>query len=304
MELLASGALGAAVVFGFRHGFDWDHLAALSDLTGSQTTPRRSMRLASLYALGHACMVVILGIVAIVFAEQIPEPVDVVTERLVGATLLGLGLWIAWTAIHTRGAPPPRSRWMLLLEAVQRIRRRGRDSEVAVEHSHLHDHYHRTHSHSHDAAVEQDSPAPVGVDGAGLVVASVGVELTLRHSHPHHHVGPAPRDPFMTYGSWSAFGIGVLHGVGAETPTQILMFATAAQASDRLSSIALLLCFVVGLVTANTVVAAASTLGFRGVLRNRIVPVVLATVTAGFSLVVGSLLILGRSDALPTTLGG
>jgi len=47
IELLESSAFGAALVFGFRHGFDWDHLAALSDLTGSQATSRRSMWLAT-----------------------------------------------------------------------------------------------------------------------------------------------------------------------------------------------------------------------------------------------------------------
>ena len=60
-ELLQSTAFGAALVFGFRHGFDWDHIAALTDLTGSQATSRRSMWLATLYALGHAAMVNLIG---------------------------------------------------------------------------------------------------------------------------------------------------------------------------------------------------------------------------------------------------
>ena len=58
---MASSVFVAAVVFGFRHGFDWDHIAALTDLTGSQAESRRSMGLATLYALGHAAMVMGLG---------------------------------------------------------------------------------------------------------------------------------------------------------------------------------------------------------------------------------------------------
>ena len=83
IELLESSAFGAALVYGFRHGFDWDHIAALTDLTGSQTTPRRSMWLATLYALGHAAMVLALGVAAILFAEQVPASLDGAMEAAI-----------------------------------------------------------------------------------------------------------------------------------------------------------------------------------------------------------------------------
>lgn len=301
IELLGSSAFGAALLFGFRHGFDWDHLAALSDLTGSQPTARRSMWLATLYALGHACMVLLLGVAAILFAEQVPVSVDRVMERVVGVTLLTLGSWIAWTAVRTRGVPPLRSRWMLLLGVAQRIagRRRKARQRVVIEHSHLHDHNSPMHEHSHLVpAITQIEAAPPPEARGGTT------KVAVAHSHTHRHVAFAPDDPFVGYGTRSSFGIGVLHGVGAETPTQLLLFAAAAHASGRPSSIALLVCFVAGLLAANTLIAAASTLGFRGVLRNRLVAIVLALTTATFSLVVGSLLVLGRSAALPTILGG
>lgn len=47
LALIGSSAFGAAMLFGFRHGFDWDYLAALTDLTGSQG------RCASINAFGH-----------------------------------------------------------------------------------------------------------------------------------------------------------------------------------------------------------------------------------------------------------
>jgi high-affinity nickel permease len=67
---LRAGLIVAALAFGFRHGIDWDHLAAISDIAGSQTRARRSVVLATLYALGHALVVVLLGVLAIGFSQR------------------------------------------------------------------------------------------------------------------------------------------------------------------------------------------------------------------------------------------
>ena len=72
--------------FGFRHGIDWDHIAAITDITGSQATRRTSMVFATLYALGHGLVVFGLGFAAIVLSEQLPAGVDGVMERFVGVT--------------------------------------------------------------------------------------------------------------------------------------------------------------------------------------------------------------------------
>lgn len=293
IDLLEASAFGAALVFGFRHGFDWDHIAALTDLTGSQTSSRRSMALATIYALGHAAMVLVLGVLAILFAQKVPGSVDTAMERVVGVSLLSLGVWIAWTAITTRGTPPVRSRWMVLIDAGRGLlgRRPPRDEVVVIEHDHPHDHDHPLHEHSHGSgAAHPTVPAPIGT--------------VVQHRHLHRHVAVAPPDPFVQYGRWSSFGIGLLHGVGAETPTQVLVFAAAAQATDRPTSVALLMCFLLGLLVSNTVVAAASTFGFLRVLGRPWVAGVLASVTAAFSLVVGTLLLVGAGSVLPPMLGG
>ena len=294
-DLLRSTAFGAALIFGFRHGFDWDHIAALADLTGSQAKPRRSMWLATLYALGHAAMVLVLGIAAIVFAERVPESLDLVMERFVGASLVALAAWMVWVTVTTRGAPPLRSRWMLVIDAARRIagRRRGADVLVVVEHSHPHDHEQTLHGHDHLAD-----------DRAGHQQRHTQVATAVEHRHLHRHVAPMPADPFWRYSSRSAVGVGLLHGVGAETPTQVLVFAAAANAGGRPTSIALLVCFVAGLVASNTLVAAASTFGLRRFLAHRCVSLGLTVLTATFSLVVGSLLLTGHSAALPPIVGG
>jgi high-affinity nickel-transport protein len=50
---------------GFRHGIDWDHIAALTDLTASRDRVRQSMALATMYAVGHALVVFALGVATI-----------------------------------------------------------------------------------------------------------------------------------------------------------------------------------------------------------------------------------------------
>jgi hypothetical protein len=294
IELLAPSAFGAAVAFGFRHGFDWDHIAALTDLTGSQTNCRRSMCLATLYALGHATMVLVLGSAAILFMEQVPGSVDVAMERLVGVSLISLALWMAWTALRTGGAPPLRSRWMLLIEGARRVMRRrpSVDVPIVIEHSHVHDHSQPMHGHTHRTGGHGDHD-----HGGGPT------DLVVQHRHLHRHVAVVPHDPFTTYGTWSSFGVGLLHGVGAETPTQIVVFAAAANASGRPASIGLLVCFILGLLVSNSLVAAASTFGFARIVGNRIVTATLAAVTVAFSLAVGTLLLLGEGAVLPPMLG-
>ena len=89
-----------------------------------------------------------------------------------------------------------------------------------------------------------------------------------RHRHLHHHVGTLPDDPFPSYGRPTALAVGALHGIGAETPTQILLFLAAARAGGTAIGVALLLCFIVGLLASNTVVALTATFGFLRASRN------------------------------------
>ena len=163
-----------------------------------------------------------------------------------------------------------------------------------IEHSHRHDHDEPMHQHDHISTTASRAHAEPHAD----------VAVVVQHSHLHRHVAVVPQDLFPRYSSLSAVGVGLLHGVGAETPTQVLVFAAAANASGKPTSIALLLCFVIGLLGANTLVAAGSTLGLRRVLTHRVVGLALAVVTATFSLVVGSLLLTGHAAVLPPMLGG
>ncbi len=79
------GLFVTAFLFGLRHGFDWDHLAAISDITIAQRAPRRALFLATLYALGHAFAVFVLGVIAIMSADLLPRGWDAAMGRFVGA---------------------------------------------------------------------------------------------------------------------------------------------------------------------------------------------------------------------------
>ena len=294
-----AGLILTALGFGFRHGIDWDHIAALTDITSSQTQPRRSMFFATLYALGHALVVLALGVAAIVLAARLPSGVDTVMERVVGATLIGLGLYVLFALARQRRGFRMRSRWMLLFSGVRAGHRWARskirrEQIVAI----VHDHSHPVDEiHEHESAPELVVARPAASTGMSSGAA-------LQHRHPHRHVGSMPDDPFLDYAPKTAFGIGMIHGIGAETPTQILIFLTAAGAGGKGAGLLLLVSFLVGLLMSNTLIALAGTFGFLGATRNFGLYVVVSIVTATFSLLIGMLFLFGSASMLPAIFGG
>ena len=293
---LQIGLMVTALGLGFRHGIDWDHIAAITDLTGSQESGRRSMVLATFYALGHAAVVFVLGVVAIALSAEVPDWVDDTMGRVVGVTLLALSVYVVVSLARDGRNFRMRSRWMLVFGFVRRLASRRRCSSASApvvithDHDHGHDelhHHDHVHPHSHDVTI----------------LAGAAVATTTAHRHVHHHLGTLPADPFLTYGRPTAVAVGALHGIGAETPTQILVFLAAARAGGTAIGIALLLCFVVGLLASNTVVALTATFGFLRASRNFALYATVSVLTACFSLVVGVLLLTGHAPRLPALAG-
>jgi hypothetical protein len=253
-----------------------------------------------MYAIGHAVMVFALGVLAIVASFEIPSWLDETMTRFVGLTLLALGTYVVVSLARRGREFRMRSRWTLLFVAARRLmrsgtRRRAADDVVVITHDHEHDERHgHVHAHAHSAA---DAHRP-----DGLAHGSVATKTS--HRHVHHHVGSLPDDAFLSTGGATAFGVGVLHGIGAETPTQVLLFLAAARAGGAVAGVTLLLCFVVGLVAANTIVALTATLGLLGATRNFPVYATVSLVAAGFSLVVGALFVLGHGALLPPMFSG
>src|SRR6478609_5748558 len=151
---LQLGLMVTALGLGFRHGIDWDHIAAITDLTGSQESGRRSMVLSTFYALGHAAVVFVLGVLAIALSAEVPDWVDDTMGRVVGVTLLALGVYVVVSLARHGRDFRMRSRWMLVFGFVRRLATRRRASAAASvvivhDHDHRHDELH-DHPHSHD----------------------------------------------------------------------------------------------------------------------------------------------------------
>lgn len=289
---LSGGLLVVVFLAGLRHGFDIDHIAAITDITSSQTSKRRAMLMASVYIVGHALVLFALGLAAVVLGARIPSSIDSFVGRAIGVTLVALGAYVMYSLVRYRSAARLRSRWMLVFMGVRRAVTwlRGHPVEhVEIDHSHRHDHGPR-HDHDHEGSL-QPSGGPIATK-------------TKTHVHSHRHVVPAPVDPFTEYGLLTTFAVGMIHGIGAETPSQILLFTTAAGLAGSFGGVALLVAFVAGLFLGNTTLALASTLGFSGGRRVPAVYIAVAGVTAGLSMWVGISYALGAPSILPAFLGG
>ena len=231
--------VGTGLGLGLRHGVDWDHIAAISDVATSQDSRLRSLLMGTLYAVGHAVVVIILGLLAIWAGSTLPESIDPYMDALVGITLILLGSWILWSLIKNRGRLVLRSRWMLLADAV-----RG---------------------------------------GVRRVTGKSAEDYSPRGS----------------YGAASSTGVGVIHGIGAETGTQALLLASAAGATSAAAGSFLLVSFAIGLIMSNFLITIAATYGWIGAKSQWAVQTVLGLLIAGFSLVTGFIFLFQRSDILP-----
>jgi high-affinity nickel-transport protein len=268
VEGLRLGLLVTAYGLGFRHGIDWDHIAAITDIAGTQEEPRRSMALATLYAGGHAAVVFVLGVLAIAAGDLVPDSFDRGMERVVGLTLLALGVWVFVSLARQGRHFRMRSRWMLLFDWVRGVRHRL-----------------------------------ARADTEGTVLVDAGADLS-HHPHPHPHAHPMPDDLTGRYGRGTAFSVGMLHGIGAETPTQVVIFLAAAGAGGTATGVITLVAFIAGLLTSNSLIAATAAFGFLRASRSFTVYASVAALTGTFSLVVGALLLAGRGSALPAIFGG
>jgi len=101
------------------------------------------------------------------------------------------------------------------------------------------------------------------------------------------------------YGARTALGIGAIHGIGAETGTQVLLITTAVGAASQAAGVVALLAFIVGLLISNTVITVVSTVTVVSSSRRQWWYVAAGGIAAVFSLVVGVLFLAQASDVLP-----
>jgi len=237
----------SCAILGFRHGFDYDHIAAISDITSVQKKAGAAMRLGLLYALGHACMVALLGGAVILFQLSLPHRLDSWAERLVGLTLIVLAIYVMGTLLWGDPEAAPPSRAALLIRGYRSLRGRV------------------------------GSPSYAG--------AEVPVDQNLNYTGP------------------IAFGVGVIHGFGAETPSQLALFLLAANLGGVGKGFAGMTMFLIGLLVMNTIMtASASGLFHVGAFRPKMMRIMMG-LTAAYSFVVGCIFLLGSSGYLPPIAG-
>ncbi|HUO16818.1 MAG TPA: hypothetical protein VMX38_17675 [Verrucomicrobiae bacterium] len=268
-------ALLSTAVLGFRHGLDYDHIAAITDISSVQSKASDAMRYGLLYVSGHATTVAVLGAAAVAFRVSLPASSDRWAMRLVGFTLLILGLYVLGTFFRTstHGHAHPRTRITLLVNGTLWI-------------------YWRL----------------------SKIFGGTRAE--------------APQVFKSGYGASSSFIIGVIHGLGAETPTQLALFLLAANLGGTEAGLLGLLMFIIGLLLMNTLMcgAAAGLFSVDKILRwlgggssrggyvTRIVSSLLRLVsanaqrglillTSAYSIVVGVIFLVGAADKLPSLTG-
>ena len=262
-------------MLGFRHGLDYDHIAAITDISSVQSKARDAMHYGLLYVAGHATTVAILGSAAVGFRIALPAASDRWAERLVGVTLLVLGLYVLGTFFRpsTHSHARPRTRITLLINGILWI-------------------YWRL----------------------SRIFGGTRVE--------------APQVFKDGYGTSSTFLVGVIHGLGAETPTQILLFLMAANLGGTGAGLLGLLMFIVGLLAMNTLMCGVAAglfsadkallwlspgkgaEGYFSRALNSVMTVVsanavpgLTLLTSAYSIVVGTIFLLGSAAKLPSLTG-
>ncbi|MBI3379625.1 hypothetical protein HY029_02600 [Candidatus Gottesmanbacteria bacterium] len=241
--------IGSSFLLGLRHGIDWDHIAAITDITGSFDNKKEGILLGSLYALGHAAVIITLGLAAVLVGISLPGWVDSVMTPIVGVTLILLGVWLISSIIIHGKNYKIKSRWMLVFALINKL-------------------YNYVYQ---------------------------------KISHKHHHPHIAYPE---TYGMKGAFTIGLIHGIGAETPTQVLLFISAAGVGGSFIGSILVFTFVIGLFLSNTAIVLASVTGFSETHGQPYARLILGSVAAVFSIAVGILFLTNKVSLLPVFFGG
>ena len=244
-------ALLSCTLLGLRHGFDYDHLAAITDITSIERGWRTSMRLGLLYALGHALTVALLGGAVIFLHLSLPVGMDLIGERLVGATLIVLAIYVVISLIRHK---------------------QGKHHGIHISRSRI----------------------------ALLISGAQHAGWLLRRIYNPNAPRPAPFN--FKYDRSSVFIVGVIHGLGAETPSQLLLFLLAANLGGTSRGFLGLLCFVIGLLMMNTLMTALASGAFTVSIHYPHLQDIISSVVAAYSFVIGITFLLGASSRLPPLL--
>ncbi len=114
--------------------------------------------------------------------------------------------------------------------------------------------------------------------------------------HGHEHAAPIE---MSSYGPRTAFGVGMIHGIGAETGTQVLLIAAIGGASGAGLGVPMMLAFIIGLLISNTVIVLVTATGFVASQLRQRVYLVVGVLAGVLSIYVGLVFLLGADGLLP-----
>lgn len=92
-----------ALIAGIRHGIDWDHIVAISDITSTQNKVGKGILMSFLYGLGHASVVAAIALGFLLVSFALPKGVDRIMESVVGITLIILGIYVFYSLHKKKG---------------------------------------------------------------------------------------------------------------------------------------------------------------------------------------------------------
>ena len=102
MDSLQVLAPAAALVAGFAHALEPDHMAAVTTFVSRRPRPLQAAGFGLRWGAGHAGAIVVVGCALIALRVRLPDGVARGLEFGVGAMLLGLGMWLLWSVLHER----------------------------------------------------------------------------------------------------------------------------------------------------------------------------------------------------------
>lgn len=245
--LLASNAL----LLGFRHGIDWDHIAAVMDMASTtaitdENEPlkvhRKTLVLSLVYALGHTVAVLCLAVLAMSISAKLPAWLESSTQRAVGITLMLFGGWVCF----------------LIMRSLK-------------------------------------TGEPLAMQSRGNIILGTLRKTTKWLLQPNNGQPVSDEAFVVNYGYRTAFGIGIIHGAGAETATQVMLIYAVGTAASKFLGLLMIANFSLGFIISIFSIAFLSAQGFTLVGNLRPLYISLAAVTAIFSIVIGCLFLSGSA---------
>lgn len=125
MQLLP---LITALVAGFAHALEPDHMAAVTTFVSRRPRPLQAVGFGLRWGVGHSAAILVVGVVLIALDLRLSDVVARGLEFGVGGMLLCLGVWLLWSVLHERA---------------HRLADGGTKESHAHAHGDGHDHSHR-----------------------------------------------------------------------------------------------------------------------------------------------------------------